>query len=187
LSVKEALQVINQVLDEVQGEQDAEFDKDTQAAVAWFAQYGLGSGPSGELEGIVRPKDTSIEGMKRAGILHAGAGKARLLGSDDLDSDWDPDRDERLTIWECLHQTMKRLEAHGEEAAGHLLARLRGKQAAARALAHRLYSLADRRGDQKLAGRYNDAVASWEQIQEHAQRASAGWRGPLDQFSETES
>src|SRR5690606_16813941 len=44
LAVREALALINQVLDEVLAEQEGDFDADTRWAVAWFEQFGFEEG-----------------------------------------------------------------------------------------------------------------------------------------------
>ena len=41
LSVREALALINQTLDEVLAEQEGDFDADSRWALAWFEQFGF--------------------------------------------------------------------------------------------------------------------------------------------------
>jgi putative DNA methylase len=47
MTVRTALHLINQALDEVLTEQEGEFDSDTRWAIAWFDQYGMDEGPFG--------------------------------------------------------------------------------------------------------------------------------------------
>jgi putative DNA methylase len=47
LSVRQALALINQTLDEVLAEQEGDFDADTRWALAWFEQHGFGEGEYG--------------------------------------------------------------------------------------------------------------------------------------------
>ena len=42
-------------------------------------------GPFGDAETLFKAKNTSAEGMVQAGILRAGAGKARLHGREEMD------------------------------------------------------------------------------------------------------
>src|SRR5690606_37962842 len=79
LSVREALALINQVLDEVLAEQEGDFDADTRWAVAWFEQFGFEEGEYGVAETLSKAKNTSVSGMVDAGILASRAGKVRLL------------------------------------------------------------------------------------------------------------
>jgi putative DNA methylase len=50
MSVRTALGIINQVLDEVLAEQEGEFAGNTRWALAWFEQFGMGEGPFGVAE-----------------------------------------------------------------------------------------------------------------------------------------
>ena len=45
MTVRTALGIINQVLDEVLAEQEGDFDPDTRWALAWFEQFGTSEGP----------------------------------------------------------------------------------------------------------------------------------------------
>src|SRR4051794_21532020 len=50
LSVREALTLINQVLDEVLAEQESDFDADSRWALAWFEHAGFAEGEYGVAE-----------------------------------------------------------------------------------------------------------------------------------------
>jgi putative DNA methylase len=174
MTVRIALAIINQILDEVLAEQEGEFDADTRWALAWFDQYGFGEGPYGTAETLSTAKNTSVDGMKEAGILLARAGKVRLLRAEELAADWDPATDERLTMWEVTHYLIRELDAGGSQSAGGLLARLTPLQAdAARDLAYRLYSLCERRKWAKEALAYNALVTTWVEVGRRASEASA--------------
>ena len=69
LSVREALALINQTLDEVLAEQEGDFDADSRWALAWFEQSGFAEGEYGVAETLSKAKNTSVAGMKEAGIL----------------------------------------------------------------------------------------------------------------------
>ena len=56
MTVRTALGIINQVLDEVLAEQEGEFDADTRWALAWFEQFGMGEGPSAWLRRSAKPR-----------------------------------------------------------------------------------------------------------------------------------
>ena len=79
LSVRGALALINQILDEVLAEQEGDFDADTRWALAWFEQSGFAEGDYGVAETLSTAKNTSVAGMVEAGVLRSGAGKVRLL------------------------------------------------------------------------------------------------------------
>ena len=39
--------------------------------------------------------------MSHAGIVESVAGKVRILKRDEIDPEWEPAADARLTVWEC--------------------------------------------------------------------------------------
>ena len=102
VSVREALQLINQILDEVLAKQEGDFDADSRWALAWFEQHGFEEGEYGVAETLSKAKNTSIAGIVEGGILASSAGKVRLLHPEELADDWDPATDSRLTIWEAV-------------------------------------------------------------------------------------
>lgn len=162
MSVRAALALINQSLDEVLAEQEGEFDADTRWAVAWFDQHGFENGAYGTAETLCTAKNTSVSGMTEAGIVAARAGKVRLLRKEELEADWDPATDRRFTIWEATHHLVRALEERGEEGSADLISRLGGERAErARDLSYRLYTICERRKWAKDALPYNALVQAW--------------------------
>jgi putative DNA methylase len=164
LSVRQALALINQVLDEVLAEQEGDFDADSRWALAWFEQFGFAEGEYGVAETLCTAKNTSVAGMQTAQILVSRAGKVRLLRPAELPEGWDPRADARLTVWEMVHQLVRTLEAGGESAAAELLAKLGGRAEVARELAYRLYTICERRKRAAEALSYNGLVQSWPEV-----------------------
>lgn len=164
MSVREALALINQTLDEVLAEQEGDFDADSRWALAWFEQSGFSEGEYGVAETLSKAKNTSVTGMVEAGILVSKAGKVRLLQPKELPVDWDPEQDSRLTAWEMVHQLIRVLEKDGEYAAAGMAARLGAKAEIARELCYRLYTLCERKKRASLALSYNALVQSWPEI-----------------------
>ena len=164
MTVRTALTLINQALDEVVAEQEGEFDADTRWAIAWFEQFGVLPGEYGVAETLSKAKDTSVDGMVRAGIVEANAGKVRLLGRGELPEGWDPATDERLTVWEMTQHLISRLD-EGEALAAALARRLGGSAEIARDLAYRLYLICERKKWSQEGQAYNGLVVAWPQIQ----------------------
>ncbi len=164
LSVRAALALINQTLDEALTEQEGDFDADSRWALAWFEQSGFGEGEYGVAETLSKAKNTSVGGMVEAGILAASHGKVRLLRPDELPTDWDPVADPRLTAWEMVHQLIRTLEAGGESAAAELAAKLGSRAETARELCYRLYTICERKKRAAEALSYNGLVQSWPEI-----------------------
>jgi putative DNA methylase len=69
MTVRTALALINRVWDEIEDDLDANFDAETQVALAWFATYGFDARPSGDLINIATAKDTTIEALFHSGVL----------------------------------------------------------------------------------------------------------------------
>lgn len=164
VSVREALALINQTLDETLAEQEGDFDADSRWALAWFEQSGFAEGEYGVAETLSKAKNTSVAGMVDAGILASSRGKVRLLRPSELPPAWDPTTDPRLTAWEMVHHLIRSLEAGGEGAAAELVAKLGGKAEIARELAYRLYTLCERKKRAPQALTYNGLVQSWPEI-----------------------
>ena len=168
LSVREALSLINQTLDEVLAEQEGDFDSDTRWAVAWFEQSGFTEGEFGVAETLSKAKNTSVSGMVEVGILESGAGKARLRRPDELKEDWDPQNERGYTIWEATHHLVRVLDK-GELVAAEMMAKLGANAETARELAYRLYHICDRKKRSREALGYNSLVQSWPEITRLAQ------------------
>lgn len=164
LSVRDALVLINQTLDEALAEQEGDFDADSRWALAWFAQSGFDDGEYGVAETLSKAKNTSLSGMVDAGILVSGRGRVRLLKPDELSADWDPNKAPRLTAWEIVHQLIHALDSGGEGAAAKLVAKLGSKAENARELCYRLYTLCERKKRAAEALSYNSLVQSWPEI-----------------------
>lgn len=172
LSVRDALALINQILDETLAEQEGDFDSDSRWALAWFDQSGFAPGEYGVAETLSKAKNTSVSGLVDAGILASKGGKVRLLKPEELPADWDPLKDKRLTTWEIVHHLIRSLESSGESAAASLVANLGSKAETARELCYRLYTLCERKKRAAEALSYNALVQSWPEITRLAREGS---------------
>jgi putative DNA methylase len=184
LSVRDALALINQTLDEVLAEQEGDFDADTRWALAWFEQYGFASAEYGVAETLSKAKNTSVSGLVEAGLLASKGGKVCLLKPSDLPKDWDPTTDKRLTVWEMVHHLIRVLEAGGESAASVLAAKMGSKAEVVRELAYRLYTLCERKKRAPEALAYNALVQSWPEITRLAREGSKPVKGQTTMFEE---
>jgi len=184
LSVREGLALINQMLDEVLAEQEGDFDADTRWALAWFEQAGFEPGDYGLAETLSKAKNTSVQGMKDAGILdkRSPGGKVRLLRPSELPTGWDPVRDPRLTVWEVVHHLVRTLEGGGEAAAAELVSVLGGVAEVARELAYRLYTICERKKRAAEALSYNALVQSWPEISRLARERQSPQAAQVQMF-----
>ena len=178
ISVRAALALINQVLDETLAEQEGDFDADTRWALTWFEQIGYAEGEYGVAEQLSKSKNTAVSGLVEAGIVLSKAGKVRLLKAAELAADWDPTIDTRLTVWEMVHHLIRVLEAGGEGPAAALVAKLGSQAEVARELCYRLYTLCERKKRAADAMAYNGLVQSWPEITRLARENTQPQSGP---------
>ena len=164
VSVREALALINETLDEVLAEQEGDFDADTRWALAWFDQSGFSEGEYGVAEILSTAKNTSVAGMVEAGILTSSAGKVRLLAPAEMPQDWNPKADSRRTVWETTHHLLRVHAQGGDAAAAAIMANIGTDAETARDLAYRLFRICDLRNRPQEALGYNALVRSWGEI-----------------------
>jgi putative DNA methylase len=172
MRVRTALGLINQVLDQVLGEQESSFDDGTRWAIQWFSQFFFDEGPYGIAEQLAVSMNVSVSTLVEAGVARSGGGKVQLLSPAELPDGWDPSTDMRKPVWEAAQHLVKRLESDGEASAARLLRQLGGLGESAQLLAYRLYTVCES-ARPALAGPYNALVASWPEIQRLARQADA--------------
>jgi putative DNA methylase len=97
----------------------------------------------------------------------AKGGKVRLLKKEELQTDWNPATDERLTVWEATHHLIRSLDS-GEAVAAALLKQLGAMAEVARDLSYRLYTVCERRKWSQDAIGYNALVLSWPDLKRQA-------------------
>jgi putative DNA methylase len=180
MTVRTALALINQVLDETLSEQEGDFDSDTRFCVKWFSQFAWDESDSGTADVLARATNTSIAGLQRGGVFRAVAGKARLLGPDDLSELWDPLADVRTSVWEVALHLAKAVSERGSVAAAELMnaAGQRVDLDIVKELAYLLYNISERKGWTSAALLFNGLGTSWIDL-DAAARASAGKSKPI--------
>lgn len=172
LRVRAALQLINQVKDEVLTEQDGEHDRETGWAVSWFEQFGMAEAEYGRARTLATARAVSVDALREAGLIRSARGRVQLIARADLPPDWDPARDRRLTDWEIVQHLIRSLDAGYAETAA-LRARIGSRAESAKELAYRLYTICERKGWAQEAIPYNALVVAWPEIERSA-RAQAG-------------
>lgn len=176
MTVHEALQEINAVLDETLSQGEGEFDTGTRWCTTWFASYGFDQADYGDAERLATAKNSSVDSLVRAGVVSSGRGRVRLLPPDELPDGYDPRTDDRVTLWEVVLHTARALDEKGLDDAGRLLSRAgeRGIDlGAAHTLAYRLYMTADTRGLTQPARLFNTLTQSWADVEAAARTAAS--------------
>jgi len=170
MGVREALALINEVLDEVLSEQEGDFDATSRFALAWYRQHGYEPGSFGDADNLARARNTSVATMDRDEILVSRAGKVQLVGPAALKPGYDVAADDHTSNWEALHYTLRALETDGIAPAGRFLAEAVARPDEAvdadrvKELAHLLFRIADDNKWAKDALAFNALVTSWPDI-----------------------
>jgi putative DNA methylase len=169
MTVRSALHLINEVLDEYLASGEGDFDADTRFAITWYEQHGWGSGPFGDAETLAKARNVSVSGVVEAGICISAAGKVRILKRHEMRPlVYDPTKDERPTVWEFTQHMIRNLEDKGEETAARLLKKLGGAADATRELAYRLYNTCERKKWAEDARSYNALILAWTELEKLA-------------------
>jgi putative DNA methylase len=173
MPVKTALSLINRVWGEIENELDANFDPQTQVALAWYSDYQFDARPSGDLIMLANAKNISSDELFASDVFTNLRGKAALTARNDLPQGWRPSADKTLTVWECVQHTARVLNAEdgGGPAAGRLVAEMGSKAADARALAYRLFEIATQKGWAAEALIYNELAQEWPKLEDLASTA----------------
>lgn len=184
IGAREALELINRTLDEVLGEQESDFDPDTRFAVRWYRQYGWRPEQSGIADQLARTTQTSIAELQRGGIFTTAGGKGRLLSIRELDAQWDPASDSRLSIWEATLRLAALLESKGIEKVAELVAKLPATipLSAIKELGFLLFHEAERKGDGADAQALNALVTSWGDVSLKARQHPSTPAGTQSEF-----
>jgi len=108
MSVRSALQIINQELDLYFTEQDGELDRDSRFCVDLYTQYAFNDMKFGEADVLARAKNTAVEKLSGRGILYAQKGVVRLLTRDEI-----PEKIDKEILWFLTQQLTKAMEKDG--------------------------------------------------------------------------
>lgn len=176
MNVRNALQIINQELDLYFTEQDGELDRNSRFCVDLYSQYAFNEMKFGEADVLARAKNTSVEGLSAHRILHAQKGVVRLLTREEIPQETNPDDEENYgsCAWLLTQQLTHAMEQGGIQATAKIIMPILGSIAEqAKALAYRLFTIADRKGWAKEAYAYNTLVIAWPEVQMRAAELAA--------------
>ena len=166
MTVRSALQIINQELDVYFNEQDGELDANSRFCVDLYTQNAFNNLKFGDADTLARAKNTSVAALAAKGVLSAEKGIVRLLTREELPEKVDT-REE--SIWLLCQQLTRAMETGGVEACAQIVAPMLGSNAErAKDLAYRLYTLAERKGWTQEGYAYNALVVAWREIQSRA-------------------
>lgn len=171
MTVRSALQIINQELDVYFNEQDGELDQNSRFCVDLYMQNAFNDMKFGEADTLARAKNTSVAALAAKGVLYAQKGSVHLLTREELPEKVNP-REE--TVWLLCQQLTRAMAAGGVLACAQIVVNMMGSNAEhAKDLAYRLYTVAERKSWAQEAYAYNALVIAWPEIQSRAAELQA--------------
>lgn len=171
MSVRSALQVINEEIDLYFNEQVGRLDTASRFCVDLYTQCAYNDIKFGEAEVLANAKGTSIPMLASHGVLYAKAGQVHLFERDELPEKIDTNEN---NIWLLTQQLTRTMEKGGVNACAGIVFSMFGSNAeSAKDLAYRLYTIAERKGWAEEAYAYNNLVVAWPDIQTRAAELKA--------------
>lgn len=166
MSVRSALQVINEEVDLYFNEKVGSLDAASRFCVDLYTQCAYNNIKYGEAEILANAKSTSIPMMAAHGVLYAKAGVVHLMERSELPATVDSNES---TVWLLTQQLTHAMATGGIEACAKIVWGIFGSGAeAAKDLAYRLYTIAERKGWTEEGYAYNALVVAWPDIQSRA-------------------
>lgn len=166
MSVRSALQVINEEVDLYFNEKVGSLDAASRFCVDLYTQCAYNNIKYGEAEILANAKSTSIPMMAAHGVLYAKAGVVHLMERSELPTAVDSNES---TVWLLTQQLTHAMATGGIEACAKIVWGIFGSGAeTAKDLAYRLYTIAERKGWTEEGYAYNALVVAWPDIQSRA-------------------
>lgn len=166
MSVRSALQVINEEIDLYFNEQVGDLDTASRFCVDLYTQNAYNEMRYGEAEVLANAKSTSIPMLAANGVLYAKAGMVHLIERDELPETVNP---EEKNIWLLTQQLTRAMAKGGIEACAQIVFSMMGSNAErAKDLAYRLYTIAEQKKWTNEGYAYNALVVAWPDIQTRA-------------------
>ena len=167
MSVRTALQIINQELDHYFSGQDINIDSDSRFCIELFSMNAYNIMKFGEADILAKAKGASISRLAEHNAVYAEKGDVRLLTREELPEKIELDR---CGVWMLTQLLARAMGTGGIEACAAIVAAVAhgSRVEEARNLAYRLYSICERRNWAEEGRAYNSLVSEWPKIKERA-------------------
>ena len=171
MSVRAALQIINQELDSFYNEQEGELDRESRFCVELFSQYAFNNVKFGDADILARAKNTSVQALAERGVMMAAKGQVRLLTREEIPEKVNTAEE---CTWLLTQQLARTLEKGGIKECAQIIMNIFGSNGEnAKALAYRLYTICERKNWAQEGYAYNNLVVAWPEIQTMAAQLQA--------------
>lgn len=181
MSVRSALQVINEEIDLYFNEQIGDMDSMSRFCIDLYTQSAFNDIKFGDADILARAKGTSVAAIASHNVVYAKAGIVHLLERTELPETIDKDES---CIWLLTQQLTQAMATGGVEACANAVYTLFGSNAErAKDLAYRLYTIAEQKKWASEAYAYNALVVAWPDIQTRAAMLERETAEQIDLFA----
>lgn len=181
MTVRSALQVINEEIDLYFNEQVGEMDAMSRFCVDLYMQNAFNDIKFGDADILARAKGTSVAALNSHDIVFAKSGTVHLIERTELPEKIDVNES---CIWMLTQQLTQTMATGGVEACAKAVFMMFGSNAErARDLAYRLYTIAEQKKWSTEAFAYNALVVAWPDIQARAAMMQRETPEQMDMFS----
>ena len=170
MSVRSALQIINQELDRYFSGQDSNIDSDSRFCIELFSLKAYNTMEYGDADVLARAKGASISRLVEHNVVYAARGDVRLLTREELPKKVEL---EKCGVWMLTQLLVRAMGTGGIEGCALTAAAARFLAEEARNLAYRLYSICERKNWAEEGRGYNSLVSEWPEIRERAANLQA--------------
>ena len=172
VTVRDALENINRVIEEYHRREQGELDEESQFCLTWLEQHGYRAGPYGAAELLSQAKNVSIDALRDSHrLLTAASGAVQLLDPEEYHHYERDNPSAPMTAWEgCFRMLWHLHHEEGEfiDGCAEVAARMVGASESVERLARLLYAHYDRKRDSQNAVRFNNLVSEWREISTRA-------------------
>ena len=181
MTVRSALQVINEEIDLYFNEQVGDLDAMSRFCVDLYTQNAFNDIKFGDADILARAKGTSVAALSSHDVVYAKAGIVHLIERTELSEKID---NNESCIWLLTQQLTQAMATGGVEACAKAVYMMFGSNAEkAKDLAYRLYTIAEQKKWANEAFAYNALVVAWPDIQSRAAMMQRETPEQLDMFS----
>ena len=166
MTVRSALQIINQEIDLFFNEQDSDLDSESRFCIDLYSMLAFNDISFGDANTLANAKGTAVAIIASHGTLFAQKGKVHLIERSELPANINTSEQ---CVWLLCQQLTYRMEKEGVEGCAKAVAEMFGSNAErAKDLAYRLYTITERKKWAQEGYAYNALVVAWPEIQSRA-------------------
>ena len=181
MSVRSALQIINEEIDLYFNEQVGDLDAMSRFCVDLYSQNAFNDIKFGDADILARAKGTSVAYLSTHNVVYAKAGSVHLIERTELPATIDNDES---CIWTLTQQLTQAMATGGVEACAKAVFMMIGSNAErAKDLAYRLYTISEQKKWAGEAYAYNALVVAWPDIQSRAAMMQRETPDQMDMFA----